>query len=728
MLLSVSARNSTEYGTLLEVWYVGGERKFVKRPFDPYFYSLIKIPKRRNEAVTFKDLATHEKLEMWKVSFPDTNSLKKVADPSYTTDDDIPYDQRVAIDEGYNYPSETPAHYAFDIEMHKRRITAVSFYNPKDKDVSAGNDERAHLHFLNEKIEESNTDLVDTYWGSYFDVIRVRERAKHHNIPLKWGREQSAPYIKKRRFKRGPRSGIEHIVRIRGRLHFDVWKEVNGDQTLSGIKDHRLQTVAEWFNFGEPTEYDHSRLMDYGWDVVASECLEDSKKTWLLAEMYLNRLYYFADTMHLPLNMLIERTPSHIPNYVYMRDMKKLGIIARENNNERYKQFFTYGRKAYQGAMVKLYNAGIYDIVRKADFKSMYPTIMYTLNLSPESVKLLSVEHLKCTGFEPPLFEDDTLGIYDSKVGLFKVQIAPEESISKKRIRTWMAEREKAKVMLRKDPKNPQLESWQYGLKVHLNKLYGYNGMRFARYGVAPIAADVTGIGRWWMWESVKWLREQERKVIEVDTDGAYYRGDGVAKELTAHIKSLMPERWDTSLIKVEDEKFDAGIFYEEKGYILKEGKKLLFHGSGLKGRHLPPICDYAAEELTTGIFEGKDPKEIVWKYARELKKYPLEDFVMTMQLHKEEYKDGTMQSEILKIGAKYDIEYEWGAEVRYVKCRQAYVPYHVARRFPHKYRIDYAYYRNRLASILARILGPTKHMGSKTLKMILKEGQSILC
>lgn len=724
MLLIVNSLNVRKHGTILEVWYVGGEHRYVKRPFDPFFFSLIKMPRFGSRPVTLTDLATHEKIKMWKVGFNDTKTLKRHSDASFTTDDDIPYVQNVVIEEGFEYKSPLPKHHAFDIETWRGHVQAVSYFGKRTREYSAGNNEKANIEFINRMLEEYDSDLMDTYWGAYFDVGTLVRRAKKHKVKLAWGRDEnkSPPYIRKRKYRRGPKTGVEHTVKIRGRLHFDVWREVDLDQTLSGIKDKKLGTVAEWFKLPPRAIIDYEHMDEMSNDELGEACLNHAELTWMLADMYLTRLYYFCETLHIPLNLIIERTPSHIPNYIVMRDMRKLGIIARANNNERFPQFFTFGRKAYQGALVKLYQAGIYGKLRHADFRSMYPSIMGVYNLSSETVKLLSVKHLVCTGLEKPVFKDDEIWIYDNKVGLFKSRISEKEGVSRQHIRDWMDWRTKIKEEMKERPEDPKLESYQYGVKVYLNTAYGYHGMRYARYGLAPIAAIVTGMGRWWMWETVRWLEDHGvETIIESDTDGVYYVGEDYNKELTEYIHSLIPERYDSSFIKVTGKQYDAGIFYEEKGYILKKGEQLLFHGSGLKGRHLPRICDHAAEDLARGIFNGEDVKKILWKWTH-LKQYPIKDFVMTMELHKKDYKDGTMHAELLDRARKHGYEFTWGSEIQYVKCKDGFVPINL----PRTYSLDYEYYRKRLTAILARVLGPTKRLGRKSIEKIIKEGQMV--
>lgn len=723
MILIAERFNTAKYGTVLRLWYVGGEHKVVRRPFDPYFYSLVNVG--GGKRVEKKALSTlQEFTRLYKMEFSRTDQLMRVWDPSYGMEK-IPYVQRVAIDEGFAYKSKLPAHYAFDIETEGGRISACSFVGYDIAECEVG-PEREVIQFMDNMVAKYNPDILDSYWGSYFDVRRLMERAKHHHIKLKWGRAKGRIYIKRRKYRRGPKIGVENTVRIPGRIHFDVWKEVDLDQTLtrSGIKNHKLRTVAEWFGVGKKSEYDHSKLGSYGDDVVREECIEDSRICWELAERYLRKLYVLSEKLSLPLNMLVERSPSHVPNYIHMRELKELGIVCDKANYERFPQFFVKGRKAYQGAYTKLFKPGIYGPLKNADFKGMYPAIMACYGLSSETVQLLSVEPMECTGLEPPEFHGDEIWIYDDKVGLFKSRILEGGGFTRRWLRDLTAWRDDVKAKLNEHPKDTYLESEQYAIKVIQNALYGYHGMRYARAGLAPIAAIVTAVGRWWMLETIDWLKAKDIDSIECDTDGNWYEGSDFAGVLTEHIRSLIPSRYDPSFIKVATKSYDGAIFYEEKGYLLKKGDKVLRFGSGLKGRHLPRVCDNAAIELAEGIFAGEDIKSILWKWTRIKNRYPLEDFAMTMELHKENYKSKTMHYKLIKQLEATGVNVDQGAEIRYVKCKRGYKPLGLPER---SYDLDYPYYRKRIAAILARILGPTKKMSRESIFKIIKEGQMIL-
>ena len=72
---------------------------------------------------------------------------------------------------------------------------------------------------------------------------------------------------------------------------------------------------------------------------------------------------------------------------------RRLGIISDGTNYHRYPEIFQRdkkpGEKNYQGALVDIFQTGLFQPVYKADYSSMYPTIMATFNLSPDTTALL---------------------------------------------------------------------------------------------------------------------------------------------------------------------------------------------------------------------------------------------------------------------------------------------------------------------------------------------------
>jgi len=262
----------------------------------------------------------------------------------------------------------------------------------------------------------------------------------------------------------------------------------------------------------------------------------------------------------------------------------------------------------------------------------MYPTILITFWYSPENIYDVHIhpnvkmdDWVDITGNKISIW-DKYLGIITVKVDMNKGSVTREELI---KLRKWRDDVRKTKTKA--------AYSQQWSIKVIMNAIPGYHGMGFARCGCYPIAAHVTGHGRHWIDKGTRFLSGQAKLgafvvPIERDTDGIYYEAEhDYCKDVEDLVRDLIPKPFDPEYIKVANDNYPAGIFYEDKGYVLKKADgKLLFHGSGLKGRHIPNLCDKAAEVIVHGIFDKDDIVGLLNALGKEMRSYPQEDFVMT--------------------------------------------------------------------------------------------------
>jgi len=69
---------------------------------------------------------------------------------------------------------------------------------------------------------------------------------------------------------------------------------------------------------------------------LASYCLSDSRLTAALGEYYLRTLKDLAVYLKAPLNLLVDRSPSHLGNYISGRAFMKLGIVSDGTNYDRF--------------------------------------------------------------------------------------------------------------------------------------------------------------------------------------------------------------------------------------------------------------------------------------------------------------------------------------------------------------------------------------------------------
>lgn len=741
----LKARTVKRWGlTTLELTRVGGKTVVIDAPFPPYFY----VPRALNvgfdQGVYTKTfLSDMQKRTLHKISFHNVEELKfsRVDD---CIDADIPYDQRVAIDLGFDTQSVMPSIGAWDMEMESHngmfpdarvdRCTAISYCSDKSAECKTLNDtpEYEMFEWLFDKFERENIDLPTDYFGARADMLWAQQRCEALNIPFRMGRDGSAPYLKIRKFNMGKKIGEDWSWDIQGRVHFDLFKEVIQDQSLFGIKNRQLKTLAEWF--GIPViRVDRARLATLTPEELHDYCLSDARATYKLAKIYVRNLVPLTERLHIAFNMTVNRSPSHVSNYIYAREFNELGIVADKNNNARYPEF-GYG---YQAALVDLFEpCFIEEDLGHVDFNSMYPSNFMCFNYSPENFydyKFVQQNVDFGRDYSNSVkFNGNQISVYDSKLqGWIVLRVKLDKpSVTKRLLIDMCKERKQLKTEMknaRSEEEREILNSQQWCVKVLMNSIPGYNGMGYAKYGCFPINAQCVGEGRWEISHATNFVKSIGYTPIQRHTDGLYFKGSDCSKELTAYIQSLIPEQFDRDVIGVGFNKYTAGIFYETNGYILLDKTKpkpkdIIYHSSGVKGHHLPKVCDKALDAVVRGVFTHDDVIGLLHSVKRMLKDCNLEDFLMTVKVSKEPdaYNSTNQYAKMIQKARACGIQIRWGDEFQYVKTREYdYMP--LGALHNKSYTIDYDYYIERIAGVLERPLRVTHNLSEKQILYALR-------
>lgn len=350
----------------------------------------------------------------------------------------------------------------------------------------------------------------------------------------------------------------------------------------------------------------------------------------------------------------------------------------------------------YQGAFVDCFNTGLYigDIFH-IDCKSMYPSIMIMLNLSPESTRVL--ERSVWSGKYD--FGVDFVEVPDSRVGQLRLGLAAEDSVTRRIMVNFREMRER----IRSKPKTKATEGHEKGIKVLMNAIYGYHGLEYARYGFFPIAIATTSVGRLIMQTIIKICQEQGVTLLEVDTDGIYQQGKDVGDIVNRELRSMF-ECYSpfSQYVGVDVNLYDAILVYSAKNYILRKDGHNRFKGSAFHGRHMPRICRVALEKFTDAFFTGDSVKS-VWSDFVDLRGYPLNLFTMSVQFRKDprEYESTTMYANLAR---KIGEHVRYGENIYYVKCKSGYYPIGYFKDSELKRRIDYGYYMGRVRDVVKRL------------------------
>ncbi len=168
----------------------------------------------------------------------------------------------------------------------------------------------------------------------------------------------------------------------------------------------------------------------------------------------------------------------------------------------------------YVGAIVLKPKPGVHENVAVLDFKAMYPNIMITENLSPDTyVSPSEPEPLCGVNIAPEVkhrFRKEPAGLY------------------KEVLSSLIGVRDEIQLKMKKlDPKTPEyrvLDARQKAVKVITNASYGYTGWIGARWYIKPVAEAATAWGRHSILYTIELAKKIGLEVIYGDTDSIFVK------------------------------------------------------------------------------------------------------------------------------------------------------------------------------------------------------------
>lgn len=522
-------------------------------------------------------------------------------------------------------------------------------------------------------VQEHDPDVMAGYNTDEFDFPYLIERAQIVGSDLtKLGRGGREPTI---------RDEGDIKIRIPGRIHFDMYNSNSGvvkDQSLFGIKSKTLKDLGRWYKAKRTRFINDKWVVDEMDDIEVKEHIEDLLKLFRenpdllyayldddvyrtegVGHVYLRNCITLAEMMHVPLDNIICMYSSFVPKLLVARNMEKLRLINTESNFNRYNintgSIAKIGLK-YEGAVVGLYKDGYQPAIWKLDFQSQYPSSIQTWNLGPDTTSLVRVEEY--TGqyncivegnynwYRIPTYFEDGKYKYDLIV---KVR-NDKEGFLKQAITNFKAERKKIrnemKSLSENDDKYSALYAQQLAIKVIMNSIYGFLGLKTSIYGDMVSATMVTSLCRWCI---LKCMQRNEDILIEVDTDGFIINKKLDHIEETAWLDKEIKDKFHISdnhmQLELEGDG-EAAYFYMMKNYIkMKDPGKYEIHGSSFKTSRSSKIVDRAIKLGINHVFNNK-PIEEVLQEAYDFKGLSIEDFSERVKMAKD-----PMQ---------YDDQYDW--------------------------------------------------------------------
>lgn len=705
----------------IEIWR-NSEKIIVNPPTPPYFYSKRSLNFSANdqvkeEVIKTKLLSSLREETIYKYTVKNTNVLKEINKSLYSNQEikesvfENRTDYMIRIMGDYEdfflqyANTDELKFFWFDIETHfenhvdHKTITSIAYSSNNRKVYSKQGDEKKILEWFLSKIEKIDPDILVGYYHRDFDLIRIIDRCKFHHIDYtRLSRDGYVNYYKDERSR-----SIK--MTIGGRVLYDILDSVNQDQTIFGVKNHKLKTMTKWFNIEKP---EWTIIETFGKEIdtktLAKYNCDDIRRTYGMHDVYWENVLTIVEMFQVPLNIATDNKNTIFASIFMYRGLFNQGIVSDGMNKDRHPEIFNRpkakGEKGnYEAALVGIYLPGFHRKVWKVDFSGFYPSIMAAFNLSPDSCKIIGYD--KYDGeFKTQIIGDKIIYTVPDKVINKNIHIAvkSEDGFLRKELRTIREERniikKKAKQCTGKE--KDILESRQWYLKVMQNIPSGVNGQAVFYWGDISVTILCVAIARELLKELKIYLDKDDPITIEADTDGLYLSEKPDMNNIGAFLSNLIKSKFkleESSEIYLDLDEYKSGYFIKQKNYILMNlNNSITYHGVSLKSSRMPPLFDKSKEILSVALLNEEDNIKKILNQVLKMDQYNISDFTLRTTIHKKinEYSKGSLQTKLGKQAQLLGIEVIPGTQFEYMKVLEGY---RIAQHIKSIKEIDMKYY-----------------------------------
>jgi len=421
------------------------------------------------------------------------------SDPVVTEDEILPNLRVLAYDiETYN-PRGTPNAKQGDPII----IIATTTENETKLFIAKNGGDKAILDAFTKYLVNYDPDVVVTYAGNNFDWPYIIERAKMNKFPLNLGRDQSAPT-----------PSVMRHVSVRGRANVDLFDLA---KQLEDVKVRTLVNVADYLGVMKKEDrlhIEHLEIVKYWDDPEKRKSLfmyaqHDVESTYGLSEKLLPFAFQMAAITGIPLDQVMAASTGFRIEFYLMREAFQLGELVPNRSGRTH--------ETYAGGFVLDPVPGIHENVTVFDFSSMYPNLMISRNISPDTYvppnePLESSVPVVTTPELEHRFRQDFPGFYNQ---ILRGLLDARQEI-----------RERMKGHTRDSVEYTLLDERQRAVKILANAAYGYTGWALARWYLRPVAEATAAFGRQAIKKTIQIAQDLGLEVLYGDTDSIFIKHD----------------------------------------------------------------------------------------------------------------------------------------------------------------------------------------------------------
>ncbi|MDR2624402.1 MAG: DNA-directed DNA polymerase [Methanobrevibacter sp.] len=374
-------------------------------------------------------------------------------------------------------------------------------------------------------VKENDVDIVVGYNSDNFDFPYLKDRAKIYNIDLDLSWEGSKLNFLNR--------GYSKAAAFKGLIHIDLYLLM---RRYISLNRYTLERV--YFELFDEEKFDvpGDKIWEY-WDNEGQElkdllhyALDDVTSTLKIAEMTLPLSLELTRIVGQPFFDITRMATGQQAEWYLVRKAYEYNEIIP--NKPTGGQVSSREKNENVGGYVKEPEKGLHENLVQFDFRSLYPSIIISKNISPDVLlkKLSNEEYVKNIVSEQ--VEDGNLGLddfniapsYNHKFGKKPLGFIPSV------IGNILSERIKIKNQIKNSEDETEkkvLNVQQQALKRLANTMYGIYGFSRFRWYSFECAESITAWGRDYIQDTIKKAEGYGFKTIYADTDGFYAKYTG---------------------------------------------------------------------------------------------------------------------------------------------------------------------------------------------------------
>ena len=380
-------------------------------------------------------------------------------------------------------------------------------------------------------VKENNIDIIIGYNSDVFDFPYLKDRAKLWGVDLDLGMDGSDIKFMRR--------GYNNAATFKGLLHVDLYLVMRRYMSLDR---YTLERVYFEFFGEEKIDVPGERIYEF-WDNGGNELknlfkysLDDVVSTLKIAQETLPLNLELTRIVCQPFVDVTRMTTGTQAEWYLVRKAYEVDEVVPNKPNMTMKNIKERGSNS--GGYVKEPEIGLHENLVQFDFKSLYPTLIISKNISPDVLVKDNVSYnAKFEDFETGYDDIDNVReeelssemdndeeYYISPEHYFKFKKEPQgfipsalEDILNERFAVKNRMKETDDPVLKKS-----LDVQQQALKRLANTMYGvYGFLRFRWYSL-ECAQAITAWGRQHIKKAMKEAENYGFKAIYADTDGFY--------------------------------------------------------------------------------------------------------------------------------------------------------------------------------------------------------------